>query len=283
MNWFYSKDNQQAGPVDDAEFSRLVQTGAITDATLVWHSDLANWLPYGTVRASGPAAGGVATAAAAAPSPVAAVSGGAGTAVSLGKTVGAGQAQCSQCGRVLPADEVVQIGSANVCAECKPVFMQRMREGGVVAVKPYAGFGVRLGAALLDGVILIPLWVVYFGVVFMVLLPQISAANSQDTGTALGFQVLNLVMSLGLQLILAAYSAFCVSRYGGTPGKRICKLRVIRGDGSARVTFWRAVGRYFSKAFISKIFFVGYIFIIFDEQKRGLHDMICDTRVVHEG
>lgn len=273
MNWFYSKDNQQAGPVEDAELAQLVQSGVITDATLVWHSGLANWQPYAVARGG---AAGLLPPAIAAPTV-----GGVGP-VNLGKTLEPGTAQCSQCGRVLPADEVVQIGGANVCAECKPVFLQRLREGAVVLSRPYAGFGIRFGAAFLDSLILIPLWVLYFGVFFVFLVPRLAAAN-QDPGAAMSFQLINLGMSLGLQVVIATYSAFCVSRYGGTPGKRICKLRVVRGDTNGPVTFWRALGRYLSKAFISRLILgIGYLFIVFDDQKRALHDMICDTRVIRE-
>ncbi len=269
MNWFYAKDGQQAGPVDDAELARLVQTGFIADSTLVWHSGLANWQPYASIGAGGQGVPAV----------------GYGGVVSLSKTaVPAGQVQCSQCGRNFAADDVVRIGNADVCAECKPMFIQRLREGAVVTVQPYAGFWIRFGAALLDYLILVPLWAVYLGVFFIFLLPRIAEAsrNAEDATGAIGFQIVNLALSLVLQLLLGIYSAYCVSRYGGTPGKRICKLRVVRSDGTREVAFWRAVGRYFSKAFISKIFLVGYIFIIFDDRKRGLHDMICDTCVVHD-
>ena len=104
----------------------------------------------------------------------------------------------------------------------------------------------------------------------------------QDQSAAIRFQIFNLGLSFGLQVFISLYSAFCVSRYGGTPGKRICKLRIIKGDGS-KVLFGRAWGRYLAKAFISRLFlFIGYFFIFFDDQKRALHDMICDTRVVHD-
>lgn len=260
MNWFYAKDGQQAGPVDDAELDRLVGTGAIADSTLVWHSGLSNWQPYATLQRNAGAA--VATLPAA----------------DLRAGPGPGQAQCSQCGRILPADEVVRLEGRDVCAECKPGFIQRLREGvPVQGSAAYAGFGVRFGAALLDFLILIPLYAVYFGVFFAYIIPR-----AQDPDAGASYQALNIGLSVGFQLLLSFYSAFCVSRFGGTPGKRICKLRVVRGDGSP-VTFLRAWCRYLSKAFVSRlILFIGYFFIFFDDQKRALHDMICDTRVIQE-
>jgi uncharacterized RDD family membrane protein YckC len=46
MNWFYEKDGQPAGPVNDDEFARLVGAGAIQARTLVWRSGFADWKAY---------------------------------------------------------------------------------------------------------------------------------------------------------------------------------------------------------------------------------------------
>ena len=46
MNWYYAQDNQQVGPLNDEELTPLIQSGAITPATLVWHSGLAGWQPF---------------------------------------------------------------------------------------------------------------------------------------------------------------------------------------------------------------------------------------------
>ena len=264
MNWFYAKDGQQAGPVDDAELDRLVGTGDIADSTLVWHSALSNWQPYSVARA-GAGAGGVAVLPAA----------GAGT-----TALAPGQAQCSQCGRVLPADEVVRLENMDVCAECKPAFIQRLREGAAVGNAAYAGFGIRLGAAILDALILLPIGLLYgFAVGFFVGTHRgVIDPQNPLNGT---FQAVSAVMNLLIYVFYLFYSAFCVSRFGGTPGKRICKLRVVRGDGG-KVSFSRALGRYLAKILSKIILCIGYLFIIFDDQKRALHDMICDTRVIHD-
>ena len=54
MNWFYAYQGQRAGPVDDDEFARLVGNGTVADQTLVWRSGMADWLPFGQVRATPP-------------------------------------------------------------------------------------------------------------------------------------------------------------------------------------------------------------------------------------
>jgi uncharacterized RDD family membrane protein YckC len=75
------------------------------------------------------------------------------------------------------------------------------------------------------------------------------------------------------------YEGFFVARVGATPGKMALGLKVIRPDGS-RVSLGRAIGRYFAKWLSSLILCIGYIIAGFDSQKRAMHDMICDTRVV---
>lgn len=274
MNWFYAQDGQQAGPVDDAELDRLVQTGAIADSTLVWHSGLANWQPYAAARVPvGSVAGGV-------PANLPAY----GSPVSLGKptgSVGPGQTQCTQCGRALPADEVVKIDNLDVCAQCKPLFLQRLREGAVVrGVNAYAGFGVRLAAAFLDGLILIPVGLV-FGLLSNLLFgTHRNVFDPQDPASST-FPIANLLLNLLVGVLTWIYSGYCLAKFGGTPGKRICKLRVVTGDGQP-VSFGRGLCRYLAK-FVSKVLLLlGYLFIVFDDQKRGLHDMICDTRVIHD-
>jgi uncharacterized RDD family membrane protein YckC len=40
------------------------------------------------------------------------------------------------------------------------------------------------------------------------------------------------------------------------------------------------VGRYFSEMLSGMIMMIGYIMAGFDDEKRALHDRICNTRVV---
>ena len=56
-------------------------------------------------------------------------------------------------------------------------------------------------------------------------------------------------------------------------------LKVVRPNGMP-VDLPRAFGRYFAKMLSAIILFIGYIMAGFDAEKRALHDMICDTRVV---
>ena len=106
MNWYYASNNEQKGPVDQTEFERLIQSGVVTGSTLVWREGLVDWQPYGELGA-----------AASAPPP-------------QFDTAKPG-AVCSECGRMFALDEMIRLGSGFVCASCKPIAMQKLREGVV--------------------------------------------------------------------------------------------------------------------------------------------------------
>lgn len=80
-------------------------------------------------------------------------------------------------------------------------------------------------------------------------------------------------------LIALAYTVYFMARHEATPGKLILGLRVVRADGS-RLSVGRIVGRFFAEMLSGVIFFTGYVMAAFDERKRTLHDILCDTRVV---
>ena len=50
MKWFYANAGIQLGPLEDAEFDRLVGQGVVRADTLVWNEGMPNWLPLGVVR-----------------------------------------------------------------------------------------------------------------------------------------------------------------------------------------------------------------------------------------
>ncbi len=241
MDWYYAKDEQQIGPIDQAQFDALVTEGAIDLSTLVWHQDMADWQPYGEV----------ATQATQAP-------------------VAAGTSSCAECGRSFPVDEMVSYSGSYVCAECKPIFFQRVREGVPLDQGfEYGGFWIRFGAKVIDNIILSAIQV---PLVFAAAMASASAPES--TGAA--YSLLSLLIGWGLPI---AYTVFFLGKFAATPGKMVCGLKVVRPTGE-RITYLRALGRWFAEILSALIFLIGYIMAAFDDEKRTLHDRICDTRVV---
>jgi uncharacterized RDD family membrane protein YckC len=149
----------------------------------------------------------------------------------------------------------------------------------------YAGFWIRFLARLIDGVIL--------GVANAIIRIPLIAMLGMGMGFGRGFPrfglgVLFAPAAIGLFgftifisiAIAAAYEVYFVSTRGGTIGKLVLGLKIIRVDGS-RVPPALALGRYFAQWLSGAILMIGYIMAGFDSQKRALHDYICQTRVIH--
>ena len=64
-----------------------------------------------------------------------------------------------------------------------------------------------------------------------------------------------------------------------TAGMWVCRLRVVRRDGSQVGSGW-ALARYFASGLSVLPMGFGYLLIVFREDKRALHDLICDTVVI---
>lgn len=117
MNWYYVRDGQQDGPHSDEALQQLAGSGRLDAATLVWREGMADWLPISQAAPH---------LLPHAPPP----------------TTGVEEACCAECGSVLPAAEMVTIQGAQVCARCKPLRLQKLRE--VVAAFGRGGDWARL-------------------------------------------------------------------------------------------------------------------------------------------
>lgn len=118
---------------------------------------------------------------------------------------------------------------------------------------PYAGFWMRVGAYLLDLLILIiPLGI-------LSLLPILGI-------------VINIV---GIWLYFALQES---SERQATIGKRALNIYVTDLQGR-RISFGQATGRHFGKIISGFILGIGYMMAGFTEKKQGLHDIMASTLV----
>jgi len=167
---------------------------------------------------------------------------------------------------------MVQFEGSWVCPTCKPIFFQKIKEG--VAIRTdlsYAGFWIRFLAKFIDGIIL--------QLVFFVLglgIGLVLASMTKNSNAQLGVALVTWSLSIAMA---ASYETFFVGKLGATPGKMACRLRVVTAAGE-RLTYLRALARYFSTILSGIILCIGYIMAAFDDEKRALHDRICDTRVI---
>jgi uncharacterized RDD family membrane protein YckC len=179
---------------------------------------------------------------------------------------------CTECNRVFKTQDTIAVGNSRVCAACKPLFLQKLAEGAPVSTGTlrYAGFWIRFVAKFLDGLIL--------GVFFMVPI-IILAIRSQEEPER--YAIIQLLFQFVYIFANIGYNVFFLGKYGATPGKMACKLKVIVSDRS-RVSYGRATGRAFAEMLSGMICYIGYIIAGFDAEKRALHDHICNTRVVYK-
>ena len=87
------------------------------------------------------------------------------------------------------------------------------------------------------------------------------------------------VITAVVLLVGVAYGVFFIRRYSATPGKMALGLKLIRSDGSP-LSVGRIIGRHFAEWLSNLTLLIGYIIAAFDDERRTLHDRVCDTRVI---
>ncbi|HWH70910.1 MAG TPA: RDD family protein, partial [Candidatus Sulfotelmatobacter sp.] len=186
------------------------------------------------------------------------------------------EAVCAECGGTFPIPDMIPHGSIRVCARCKPIFMQKLAEGAQLhtGVMNYAGFWIRFGAVFLDGILL---WVVNVAIAMAAGLGFTQAVGaSPRSSTQVGLQLVLVCLQVAIGL---SYEVIMIGKYGATLGKMACKIQVVTAEGG-KVSYLRALGRYFAKLLSYFTCTIGFIMAGFDQEKRALHDRICSTRVV---
>ena len=189
---------------------------------------------------------------------------------------------CSQCGRTFDQSNLVQIAGNWICGECKPAYLNRVMAGGpsVATARQYAGVGIRFGARFLDGLI----FFVPFIILIFVFMPGfIAAAGGGRTS------MFNLALILPGIIFALFYEVLMLRYWGATLGKMACGIKVVRPDGTG-LGWGISFARYFMyNIVISATPLINWILLITtaimagtDEQKRGLHDRVCDTRVIYK-
>lgn len=187
-----------------------------------------------------------------------------------------GSAYCYSCG--LPLDEIPD--SPQPSTMQSPQYAAQTPAEVPHSSQAYAGqpagFWIRLVAALIDAVI-----VVLFSLLLAGVLPGVSISDyitnfsldwEAEATTPIWFDILDLGMN-------AMYFAVLVSVWAATIGKSVFGLRVLRPDGG-KVGFGRALARWACYLLSIITLGIGFLMIAFRKDKRGLHDLICDTMVI---
>lgn len=137
----------------------------------------------------------------------------------------------------------------------------------------YAGMFPRLIAFGIDSLLAL-----ICGAIVKLPLTIMSWFSVVDMSKALLFDyTLGDIISYIVTLAYFVLFTYCMS---ATPGKKLFKLKVVVMDDKSElldIIFRESIGR-----FLSSLLMVGYIVGIFDGEKRCIHDMLADTRVVYD-
>ena len=183
---------------------------------------------------------------------------------------------CSRCGKSFCGDCIITLRGAVVCAGCKGAMVQDVKSGSVEGELELAGRGARLGAAIVDSLVMgIPM-----GIFFVV---AMMAMDIDMTGKKADVPLVFTLIQYGLPVILiTVYEGWMLSTFGGqTLGKKALKIKVVMPDGSD-ITPGQAWGRGLSRALMNLtriLVFIDPLFI-FSKNRTTLHDRIVKTRVV---
>jgi uncharacterized RDD family membrane protein YckC len=138
----------------------------------------------------------------------------------------------------------------------------------------YAGFWIRVGAYLVDAVVLMVvqlLLLIPSGIEMGSLLTQGMGSEGMPTSFWISYFAM---VAFGILYFVLMES----SKYQGTLGKLAFGLKVGNDDGS-KISFLQALGRYFAKIVSALILLIGFIMVAFDKKKQGLHDKMANTFV----
>jgi uncharacterized RDD family membrane protein YckC len=141
----------------------------------------------------------------------------------------------------------------------------------------YAGFWIRAAARVIDLILLLAAFNLFF------LLDRMGAEAGLWAPSGLGDGILgdrlsveNIARGVFLLLFPVFYYVFLHGAYGQTFGKMVLRIQVRNEDGTPldyRKAFLRWLGYFLCDLTLD----LGYLW-----RKQGLHDKLCKTIVIHE-
>jgi uncharacterized RDD family membrane protein YckC len=134
----------------------------------------------------------------------------------------------------------------------------------------YAGFWLRFSAVMID--------LILFFVISLVYRFLVVGMEDFSSGAQLSWSM-NIVINYVLP---AGVTIWFWLRFLGTPGKLLCNVIVVDATSLAPMSVGQAIGRYFAYILAILPLLLGFIWIAFDPQKRGFHDIVANTLVIKD-
>lgn len=142
----------------------------------------------------------------------------------------------------------------------------------------YVGFWRRFAAIFIDGIVV---WVLQIPVNLIFAGAAAPSINDPYNATAAaGIGLGSMVASIAVSVL---YWVVFQGKYGQTLGKKALGIKVVDVNGKtpSMMTFFlrEIIGKFVSGI----ILLIGYLMVIWDGKKQGLHDKIAGTFVVRVG
>jgi len=132
----------------------------------------------------------------------------------------------------------------------------------------FAGFWIRVAAALVDSIILqVGLALLFIPIILVFGMDYLEKDN-------LSFDLFLFFLGILYYVIPTA------SKYQATLGKKIVGIYVINNDGT-RISIANSIGRYFAYILSSITLLIGFMMAGWTKKKRALHDVVAGTYVVY--
>jgi uncharacterized RDD family membrane protein YckC len=131
----------------------------------------------------------------------------------------------------------------------------------------YAGFVTRLISYIIDGI-------------FLGLVSSVAGLSIGILGNLENLEILNIIVTISGIVTPFYYIGFWAMA-GATPGKIMLGMRIVGANGRIDgIGFGRAILRFIGYFISSFFFYLGFIWIAIDDERRGWHDRIAGTHVI---
>lgn len=253
--WFYAKDGERLGPVDEAQLRALWDGGELSGDSLVWREGMLEWQALHLVADQLPGTDHVLTA-----------------------------QEDFASGDAAAATSVAEPASPYAAPSTVATGSPRIYQGDVVL----AGFLKRYAAASIDGFVLAIVTYLILGA-GMLIVGVSGAFNPQSMMEDWMKGTLGIALIFGMYGVIfgvqATYFTWMhASSSQATLGKMAVGIKVTRGNGQT-LSGWRSFGRWAAYALLGAItcnltLLISAFTSGLTARKQGLHDMMVDSLVV---
>jgi uncharacterized RDD family membrane protein YckC len=170
-----------------------------------------------------------------------------------------------------------------------PTWQTPVETAGPAPGVRFAGHGARLGAYIIDAIIL---GIVVSIITVVTMLPMMGTildraiddpnywADPSTWSELSGGFGLFAIGLLGVTIIGLLYFPFFWARGGSTPGMGIAGIRVVSDRDGSRIGWGAAILRLIGWWVSAAVFYLGFIWILIDSRRRGWADLIAGTCVI---